>query len=89
MAISPEILQATPGETTLIAKGTVILPIAGVIVQEAYYSFGFSSHIVAAHLLPDHFEVLMSSTISVEKGCYLLKKGSFRLQVIIWKTTMS
>lgn len=83
MLISLEIVQTENGDNTLIGKGTVFLPIAGGIVQEAYHAPVFSSHISTAHPLSDYLEVVSKSTTSGRKICHLLKKGYFCLKDII------
>lgn len=87
--IAPEIVQAAHGEITPIGKGTVIIPISGGIMQAAFHAPGFSSNIIAGHLLLDNFEVIPSSSIRVEKVCFVFKQGYFNKQDIVWDTTCS
>lgn len=84
--ISSDIGQVAHGVTTLVGKGTVFIPVGKRVIQEAYHVTGVSSYISAAHLLPRHIEVIMSSSFQRDKGCHLLKKGSFTESDIIWQT---
>lgn len=74
--IEPKVVQATQGETTLLAKVTVLLPIGTKTIQEAYHSPRFSSHIVAEHPLSDISEVIFSFSIMGRKECLLFKKDT-------------
>lgn len=85
-SIPLEVVHASHGETRSIAKGTVNITIDGGIIQEAYKAPQFSSHIIAAALLSDHFEIFMSSSLKNEKDCLLFKKGAFAVHGIVWQT---
>lgn len=75
--IEPEMAQAAHGETILIVKGTVLLPLETKIIPKAYHATGFSSHMLTERLLSDNFEVIFSSSISGHKGYFLFRNGSF------------
>lgn len=72
--IPDETVRAAYGETRIVGKGTVCVPIADGYIQESYHAPAFSSNILASDILSEDFEVLKSSSISLFKGCFLFEK---------------
>lgn len=79
--IDPEIVHAAYGKNILIGRGKVLIPVADWTIEEAYQAPGFSAHIVAAHLIYEHLDVVLYLTIKESNGCYMLY-GSLPERVI-------
>lgn len=80
-AISLESVSTTDGESYLVGKGTVFLPIGKGIIIKAYNAPYYSDKIVAIHLLSKTLNLLFTSELSdndkiKSDRCKILKKGS-------------
>lgn len=69
------------GESYLVGKGKIFLPIGKGIIIKALHAPHFSANIVACHLLSKTFNLLFTSKLSDNNGlksdrCKILKKGS-------------
>lgn len=69
----------------LLERVRILSPLRG-IVQEAFHVPGFSSHIITGNLPSDKFEVIKSSSIRFEMGCFVFKKSSLNKQEKVWET---
>lgn len=84
--ITEQKVRTADGTSRIIGKGTVKINLGIVITLEAFYAPDFSSNIIASHILSEHFEVIMSSTLRPYKSCILMKKGILNTEDIVWET---
>lgn len=84
--IPPQPVKIAEDVSYIVGKGKVKIILGKAITMEAYFAPDFSSNIIASHLLSDHFEVHMTSSLRNEQSCLLFKKGSLSLEDIVWET---
>lgn len=73
--INPEPLKAAHGETMMIGKETVFIPIGKGFNVHAYRVPAFSANIIAAHVLFEDFDVLLSSFVHGKKGVIFSRRA--------------
>lgn len=77
-------VNVAKGKAFAIGRGTVTVNVGENIDLEGYHCPEFSSHILAAHMLSQHSDILFTSTPN--KMCKLYKIGTVGTADPIWST---
>ena len=74
-----EIVKGATGETKIVGKGEVKLPIGNGYIIQAYHVPLFSSNIISVGLLQKDFEIMFSESVRAYPACLFMKKRSFNI----------
>lgn len=71
-----EIVEGPAGESNVIGRGEVAIPLLGGRLVAAYHVPNFNSHILAVPYLSDFVDITFSRNIKPFNGCFMFRPGT-------------